>query len=117
MNRKRIKELLADHAEQLIRENLDNSAGNALPGEEDAELFTLMDVAEKVKSALTPVAPPKEFETDLKQQLVTAAHIRQLEGYTPPNPERDLLIVMGVIAFILSLIGVLVAWQFRSQHA
>ena len=117
MNRKQLKELLANHAEQLIRGNLDASTEYQLPDEEDAELNTLMGVAERVKAALRPIPPPRDFETELKQQLLTAAHIRQVEGYTPPNPERDLLIVMGIIGFLLSLTGVLVAWRFRSQHA
>ena len=73
----------------------------------DPQAAQQMDVAEQVKSTLRPVAPTRGFETTLKRQLMTTAHLRQAEGYSPPNPERDLLILMAVIGFVLSLAGVL----------
>ena len=86
-----------------------------LPTEADPELSSLLGVAERVKSTLTPVAPTRSFETSLKRQLLTTAHLRHAQGYRPPNPERDLLILMAIVGFFLSLAGVLLALRLRSQ--
>jgi hypothetical protein len=115
MNRKKLKEILASHADQLVQSRSGAEPPYELPAEDDAELSSLLGVAERIKSTLTPVSPTRRFETDLKRQLLTTAHLRQAEGYKPPNPERDLLILMAIIGFFLSLAGVLLALKLRSQ--
>jgi hypothetical protein len=115
MNRKKLKEILASHADQIIQSRADVEPPYELPTEVDPELSSLLGVAERIKSTLRPVTPTRRFETDLKRQLLTTAHLRQAEGYKPPNPERDLLILMAIIGFFLSLAGVLLALKLRSQ--
>lgn len=116
MNRKKLKEILASHADQLIQQSrAGTESPYEVPTEDDAELSSLLGVAERIKSTLTPVTPARRFETDLKRQLLTTAHLRQIEGYRPPNPERDLLVLMAIVGFFLSLAGVLLALKLRSQ--
>ena len=116
MNPKKLKEILASHADQLIQRGHPTPKPDyELSAEEKAELNSLLSVAERVKSTLKPVTPTRSFETNLKRQLLTTAHLRQVEGYHPPNPERDLLILMGIIGFVLSLAAVLLALKLRSQ--
>lgn len=115
MNRKQLKERLSAHADQLIQKR-NKSEAPGEPEQSDAELSSLLGVAEKLQATLRPVVPNDEFETDLKRKLLTTAHLRQAEGYRPPNPERDLLVLMGIIGFIISLASVLVAWRLRSQN-
>lgn len=115
MNRKKLKEILASHADQLVQSRSGAEPPYELPTEADAELNSLLGVAERIRSTLTPVTLTRRFETDLKRQLLTTAHLRQAEGYKPPNPKRDLLILMAIIGFFLSLAGVLLALKLRSQ--
>jgi hypothetical protein len=115
MNPKKLKEILASHAEELLQGKPGPENPHNLSTEDEAELNSLMDVAAQVKSTLRPVAPTRGFETTLKRQLMTTAHLRQAEGYSPPNPERDILILMAVIGFVLSLAGLLLALRLRSQ--
>jgi hypothetical protein len=115
MNKKQLKELLSAHADQLIqKKNKFELPSHA--DADDAELGSLLGVAEKLQATLRPVVPTTEFESDLKRKLLTTAHLRQAEGYQPPNPERDLLVLMGIMGFIISLASVLVAWRLRSQN-
>jgi hypothetical protein len=115
MNPKQLKEILAAHADQLVGNQPKPEEHGALSTEDEEELGSLLGVAEQVKSTLKPVTPTGKFETDLKRQLLTTAHLRQVEGYTAPNPERDLLILIAVVGFVVSLASVLVALKFRSQ--
>ena len=113
MNPKKLKEILASHADQLAQGQSKTEYDYDLSTEDD-ELSSLLGVAERVQSALKPVTPTRNFETKLKRQLLTTAHIRQAEGYKPPNPERDLLILMAILGFVLSLAGVLLTLKLRS---
>jgi hypothetical protein len=113
MNPKRLKEILAAHADQLIEGQAKDQTYSEIPVEDEEELITLLHLAEQVKSALKPVHPPNKFENRLKRELLTTAHLRQAEGYTAPNPERDLLILMAIVGFISSLAAVLVALKIR----
>lgn len=117
MNRKLLKDILAIHADQLAQDRQVNAEDySELSPEDRQEIAPLLDVAERVKSTLKPVDPPRKFETNLKKELVTTAHLRQAEGYTPPDPSRDLLILAAIIGFIVSLAGVLVALRLRHQR-
>jgi hypothetical protein len=79
------------------------------------ELAPLLDMAEQVRSTLQPVAPTRSFETELKRELLTTAHLRRVEGYTPPNPSRDLLILAAILTLLISIIGWLLARRLRNQ--
>jgi hypothetical protein len=117
MKRKLLKEILAQHADKLVIGQTKGETGHELAPEEERELASLLDVAERVKSTLRPIAPDEKFEEELKRHLLTTAHLRRAEGYTPPNPSRDLLILVAVMGFILSLAGVLIALRVRRHGA
>ncbi len=115
MNPKRLKDILAAHADRLVQGQTEEQDFAELSAEEEEELATLLNLAEQVQSAMRPVPPANSFENRLKRELLTTAHLRRAEGYTAPNPERDLLILMAIIGFIVSLATVLVALRLRSQ--
>jgi hypothetical protein len=120
MNRKLLKDILSTHADQLVRgqhprtEDYAEDFGDLSAADKD-ELAPLFDVAEQLQSTLRPVSPPRSFENSLKKELLTTAHLRQAEGYKPPNPERDLLILAAIFGFIISLAGVLIALRIRHR--
>lgn len=115
MDKKLLKEILATHADQLVQGQSKTEEHPELLPEEEQELAALLDVAERVKSTLKPITPAENFEEELKRHLLTTAYLRRAEGYTPPNPSRDLLILAAIIGFILSLAGFLLALKLRSQ--
>jgi hypothetical protein len=110
-----LKEILAAHADQLLKGKATGKDYLELLPEQDEELAPLLDVAERVKSTLKPITPANKFERELKQELLDTAQLRQVEGYIPPKPWRDLFFLMATIAFILALSGVLIAIRRRSQ--
>jgi hypothetical protein len=111
MDKKVLREILAAHADQLNSGEATGEDYLRLWPERDDELAPLLDVAEQVQSTLTPIAPASDFEEELKRQLLTTAHIRQVEGYTPPTPLRDLFTFVAAFAFIVSLATVIVIVQ------
>jgi hypothetical protein len=115
MDRKLLKEILAAHADRLVKGEADSDEYLDLLTNPEDELAPLLDVAEQVRSTLRPVAPTPTFETELKRQLLTTAHLRRAEGYIPPNPSRDLLILAAILGFFISLAGFLLARRLRSQ--
>jgi hypothetical protein len=116
VNRKLLKEILATHADQLVQGRQGKTEDYPdLSPEDQQELTRLLDVAERVGSTLKPISPPHSFESNLKKELLTTAHLRRAEGYTPPNPSRDLLVLIAVMGFIISLAGVLLVWRLRKQ--
>lgn len=115
MNPKLLKEVLAAHADQLVTGLSDNQEYREHFEHPEDDLAPLLTVAERVKSTLQPVKPGHDFETELKRELLTTAHMRRLEGYTPPNPSRDLLILITVFGVVVALAGTLLALRLRSQ--
>lgn len=113
MNKKQLKDILAAHADRLV--NGETESDDKLDLTDAEELALLLGVAEQVKSTLQPVSPARTFESELKRQLLTTAHLRRAEGYTSPNPSRDLLILAAILGFFISLIGMLLARRLRSQ--
>lgn len=115
MDKKMLKEILAAHADQLVRGTAKGADYLDLLPERDEDLAPLLDVAERIQSALKPIAPPNHFEEELKRELLTTAHIRKVEGYAPPNPTRDLFYFLVTVAFIVSLGAALFAMRRRTQ--
>src|ERR1051325_4778195 len=109
MDTKILKEILAAHADQLLNGKATSKDYLELLPDQDKELGPLLDVAERVRSTLRPITPADRFERDLKQKLLLEAQRRQLEGYSPPHPFRDLFFLLAALAFVLSLAMVLVA--------
>ncbi|GAB4422657.1 MAG: hypothetical protein Kow0031_00660 [Anaerolineae bacterium] len=115
MDRRTLKDILAAHADQLLGDPCSSDVSRLLQ-EPDDELAPLLSVAERVQSTLKPISPTHEFEQELKRQLLTTAHLRQVQGYEPPRPFRDLFVFLAAIAFFLSLAGFFVASQGRAQR-
>lgn len=114
MDKRMLREILAAHADQLLKGKVTGKDYlELLPGQDD-ELAPLLDVAEQVQSTLRPITPANRFEQDLKQTLLATAQQRQATGYKPPNPTRELFIVLATLAFILSLTAVLVIMKRRN---
>lgn len=117
MDRKQLKDILATHADQLVQgQHPGTDEYGNLSAEDRDELAPLFDVAEQLQSALKPISPPRTFETNLRKELLTTAHLRQAQGYTPPNPSRDLIILLAIIGFVSSLAGLLLVLRIRSQR-
>ena len=116
MNRKKLKEILAAHADQLVNKQTISEDYLNLLSEKDEELIPLLSVAERLQSTLKPISPTDKFEDDLKRELLTIAHIRQAQGYIPPHPFRDFFMVLATLAFILSLVTVFVSMHFRTEQ-
>ena len=115
VNSRMLKEILAAHADQLVKGKATGKDYlELLPGQ-DEELGPLFSVAERVQSTLKPITPANKFEQELKQELLNVAQLRQTEGYTPPNPSRDLFILVITTAFIISLSVVLIAIKRRNN--
>jgi hypothetical protein len=117
MNRKLLKEILAAHADQLATGEANNQEYSEHFHHPEEELAPLLDVAERVKVTLQPVRPTHDFESELKRELLTTAHLRRIEGYSPPDPSRDLLILAAMLGFVVSLVAVLLALRLHNQAA
>jgi hypothetical protein len=118
MNPKSMKEILSTHADQLVQGERPHAEDyEELSISDQDEISPLLNVAEQIESTVRPVKPPRRFESDLKKELLTTAYLRQAEGYTPPNIERELLILGVIIGFIFSLVGSIIAWRvYRWRH-
>jgi hypothetical protein len=108
MDKKTLREILSAHADHLNSGDATGEDYLRLWSERDEELAPLLDVAEQVQSTLTPITPAPDFEAELKRRLMTTAHIRQVEGYTPPTPLRDLFTFVATLAFVTALATVIV---------
>ncbi|MBN1991447.1 MAG: hypothetical protein JW953_02000 [Anaerolineae bacterium] len=118
MNKKQLKDILATHADELLHGHHPKADDYPeLSLADKHELAPLLDVAERVQSTLRPIRPPRRFESKLKKELLTTAHLHQTQGYVPPNPGRDLLVLAAIIGFFVSLAGVLLAWRLRRRWA
>lgn len=115
MDKRLLKEILAAHADRLVKGQATGKDYLQLLSEPDDELAPLLNMAEQVQSTLKPITPANNFEQQLKQDLLKTAHLRQVEGYTPPNPIRDLFILVTTTAFFVSLAVVLLAVKRRNQ--
>jgi hypothetical protein len=109
MDKKMFKEILAAHADQLLSGKATGKDYLDLLPEQDEELIRLLAVAERIESTLKPITPANRFEEALKRELLTTAQRRQVEGYSPPRPFRDLFFVLVTIGFVVSLGVVLMA--------
>jgi hypothetical protein len=118
MSRKHFKDILSTHADQLLQGHRPTFEDYGdLSVEDRDELSLLFDMVEQIQSTLKPIHPPRRFETNLKKELLATAHLRQTQGYRPPDPARDLLILATVMGFIISLAGVLLVWRLHHQRS
>mgnify|MGYP001278452675 CR=1 FL=1 len=115
MDKKLLKEILAAHADRLIKGKATSDDYLELV-ESDEELHRLLRVAERIQSTMQPVVPTQPFGGELKRVRLTTAHLRKVEGYVPPDPARDLFYLLTSIAFIVALGMALFAMRRRSQQ-
>jgi hypothetical protein len=116
MKRKLLAEILAAHADQLVNGQADDHYRD-LFSTPDEDILPLLGVAELVNSTMKPVSIPRKFELDLKQQLLATAQQHQAQGYRPPHPFKDLLVVLAAFTFVVSLAAVFFATRFNTAKS
>jgi len=113
MAEKVLIEILASHADQLIK-------GGAREGDYlcREELGPLLTVAEKVKRALVPVEPAPAFRRRLRKGLLAAAHQRlarqPADRGLALGSRRGILIGAAALGSAVSVVGV-IAYLVRSR--
>ncbi|MFQ5610842.1 MAG: hypothetical protein ACE5H9_01770 [Anaerolineae bacterium] len=106
-----LKEVLAAHADQMLKDN-ENSEQLLELFPQETDLAPLLDVAAKVKSTLKPARPSTAFEKTLRQDLMAAAHLRQAGGYpSRQTGQLELIFSALVIATLALAFGILVAYR------
>ena len=114
MDKKVLQEILAAHADQLVQGKASSKDYLTLLPETDEDLAPLLNVAEWVQSTLRPITPTNhQFESNLKQELLATAQQRQIDGYSPPHPYRDLVVFIATVGFIVSLTAVILSLRHR----
>ncbi|HIC94073.1 MAG TPA: hypothetical protein EYP09_07475 [Anaerolineae bacterium] len=123
MDDKVLIEILASHADQLIKGRRRGDYLAVFPDRRE-ELEPLLAVAEKVKEALVPVEPAPAFRRRLRKDLLAAAHQRLARqpadrGFALGS-RRGLLLGAAALGSAVSVVGV-IAYLVRSrakiQHA
>jgi F0F1-type ATP synthase membrane subunit c/vacuolar-type H+-ATPase subunit K len=113
-----IVEVLAAHADQLANSETDaEDYANLFPAHE-AELASLLQVAQQIKRVLVPVTPSPEFETGLKRDLLAAA--LQRANAKPTKQQTSLLyrrrfLIGAAIGSAISLVGIIAALLLRQR--
>lgn len=113
MNERTTREILAAHAEQL---NAGLSGPAAYPAMNSDQLLTLeplLQLAEQLYHALTPVSPSPAFVRKLGQELALAAARSQLsiiERY-----RREILMAAAALGSALSVLGLVLFYLFRQR--
>ena len=78
MSVKRVKEILAAHADALVTDGAASPALDDLP-EQSEEAKALMEIAERTQHALQPILPPPVFRARLHDSLRMAARHQQAD--------------------------------------
>lgn len=121
MSSRTIAELLAQHADQLNRQekiNVDDFV-SAAP-ESRTELAVLLSVASRIKQTLRPTTPAGEFRARLRNGLLLAAHHRdahQLLLNKPNGPTWGWLLRAAALGSAAGLIAILLRSRAGSSDA
>ena len=114
-----VVEVLAAHADQLIGDGAEGEEYLNLFPAYRAELTPLLRVAERIKTALVPVAPSPSFEAGLKQDLMAAAIKRAEEQEEKRRVlflrRRGVLIGAAAVGSVLSVAGIVAALLLRQR--
>lgn len=109
MDSRLLKEVLAAHADQMVKGNRPSQDLLDLFSE-DEELAPLLDVAERVKSTLKATRPSSTFEDSLRRDLMAAAHLRRAGGYpTRRKLHHDLRFSSLALALLALVFSILIA--------
>jgi hypothetical protein len=103
-----LEELLAEHADALLRgDRRTRSYFERLPEEGD-ELALMLPLAERVSDSLTPIAPAMEFQQRLMKDLMRRAHVCLPAAREPASlwtEKRTEIIIGATIGSVLSAVG------------
>lgn len=114
MDSRLLKEVLAAHADQMLKDN-ENSQELLELFPQERDLAPLLNVATQVKSTLKPTRPSTTFEENLRRDLMAAAHLRQAGGYPEyRSGQLELLFSTFVVAVLALAFGILVAYRRSS---
>jgi hypothetical protein len=111
-----IADILAAHADHLVRNQSRNEDYLSLLCDYRAELVPLLQIAERVRAKLVPVAPSPAFEAGLRQDLLAAARQRTEEPRVPFLRRKGIIIGAAAVGSVLSVAGIVAAllWRQRS---
>lgn len=131
MRRSRIiSNLLSEYADRLNKSiNLRGiNQGEVLPmarlsEEEKEDVQPLLNVAAKVKVALSPVEASPEFREALRRNLLAAARERLAYCEEPAKPRwlrqhmpLVLIATASTVSAVLGVVGIIAIFHYRSRH-
>ncbi len=111
-----IADILAAHADHLVRNQSRDEDYLSLLCDHRAELAPLLQIAKRVRAILVPVAPSPAFEAGLRQDLLVAAIQRTEEQRVPFLRRKGVIIGAAAVGSVLSVAGIVAAllWRQRS---
>ena len=113
MNKRITRDILTAHADQLNAGLSGPAAYPAMNSEQLLALEPLLQLAEQLYQALTPVSPSPAFVRKLGQELALAAARSQLsviERY-----RREILMAAAAFGSALSVLGLVLFYLFRQR--
>jgi hypothetical protein len=114
MNRKEVREILAAHADELIGLQSRNKSRVS----RDAQVQSLLDLAEQLQGVLVPVQPKAHFQRRLQGELLLEAQERKAEPELSRfrQHRKGILIGAAAVGSVASVVGVIVAFVWRLRH-
>lgn len=113
-----VAEILAAHADHLVRDKDDGKDYLDLFPAYQAELAPLLGIADLLHARLVPVTPSPEFVAGLKQDLSVAASQRseaQKRQKQVSFPHRRAVLIGAAAGSVLSVAGIATAWLWRRR--
>jgi hypothetical protein len=114
MDNRKVRELLASHADQLVGAEATPPSGFT----RHDRVQGLLDLAEQVSGILVPVEPDTHFRRRLHGDLILEAQRRQAQ----PGPSlfqqhrKGILIGAAAIGSVASVAGVVIAFVLRNRQ-
>ena len=114
MNRRETRDILAAHADRLVRSPTAGGSGRV----QHEKVQGLLDLAEHLQAILVPVAPEANFRRRLHGELLLEAQSRE----TAPQPSlfqqhrKGFIIGAAALGSVASVLGVILAFVLRHRH-
>ena len=114
MDRREVREILADHADQLHSKSPSQGVGRW----QYSQVQGLLDLAEELNGVLVPVKPEANFRRRLHGDLILAAQGRQDEPLPSlfQQHRKGILIGAAAIGSVASVAGVVIAYVLRHRR-
>jgi hypothetical protein len=113
-----IAEVLAAHADQLLNKETNSQDYVNLFPDHEGELTPLLQIAQRIRETLVPVAPSPEFEASLKRELLTAA-VKRAEAQKSRNHspllQRRGVLIGAAVGSAISVAGIIAALLWRQR--